>query len=114
MVAVDVVPTIVTDENVTKLRVDNVMDLEEERPMNLIHGQHVFRVAGFNMVLSDEGAAVFLQNSIGTTFPVTVDEVISKQLFRAHTTELLDAGEIVGCVIHLSNLLPVFSSSCIL
>ena len=37
--------------------VDNVMDLVEERPMNLIHGRHVFRVAGFNMVLGDEGAA---------------------------------------------------------
>ena len=56
-------PVIVTDENVTKLRVDNVMDLVEERPMNLIHGQRVFRVAGFNMVLSDEGAAAFLQNA---------------------------------------------------
>ena len=61
--------------------------------MNLIHGKHVFRVAGFNMVLSDEGAAVFLQNSLGTTFPVTVDEVVSKQLFTAHTAELLEAGD---------------------
>ena len=89
----DVTATIVTDADVTRVRVDNAMDIEEQKPMNLIHGQHVFRVAGFNMVLSDEGAAVFLQNSIGTTFPVTVDEVISKQLFRAHTTELLDAGD---------------------
>ena len=61
--------------------------------MNLIHGKHVFRVAGFNMVLSDEDAAVFLQNSLGTTFPVTVDEVVSKQLFTAHTAELLEAGD---------------------
>ena len=89
----DTVPVIVTDEDVTKLRVDNVMDLVEERPMNLIHGRHVFRVAGFNMVLSDEGATVFLQNSQGTTFPVTVEEVISKQLFTARTEELLDAGD---------------------
>ena len=89
----DVTATIVTGADVTRVRVDNAMDIEEQKPMNLIHGQHVFRVAGFNMVLSDEGAAVFLQNSIGTTFPVTVDEVISKQLFRAHTTELLDAGD---------------------
>ena len=89
----DVTATIVTDADVTRVRVDNAMDIEEQKPMNLIHGQHVFRVAGFNMVLSDEGAAVFLQNAIGTTFPVTVDEVISKQLFRAHTTQLLDAGD---------------------
>lgn len=89
----DTVPTIITDEDLTKLRVDNVMDLEEERPMNLIHGKHVFRVAGFNMVLDDEGAAAYLENGIGTTFPLTVDEVVSKQLFKAHTAELLPAGD---------------------
>ena len=89
----DTVPAIITDEDLTKLRVDNVMDLEEERPMNLIHGRHVFRVAGFNMVLTDEDAAVYLENSMGTTFPLTVDEVVSKQLFKAHTAELLPAGD---------------------
>ena len=89
----DVTPKIVTDETVTKLRVDNVMDIEEERPMNLIHGQHVFRVAGLNMVLGDEGAAIFLQDKNGTTFAVVVDEVISKQLIKAHTAELLPAGD---------------------
>ena len=89
----DTVPVIVTDESVTKLRVDNVMDLEEERPMNLIHGQHVFRVAGFNMVLSDEDAAAYLENDKGVTFPLVIDEVVSKQLFKAHTAELLPAGD---------------------
>ena len=89
----DTVPTIITDANLTKLRVDNVMDIEEERPMNLIHGRHVFRVAGFNMVLSDDGAAAYLENGIGTTFPLVVDEVVSKQLFKAHTAELLPAGD---------------------
>ena len=89
----DVTPKIVTDETVTKLRVDNVMDIEEERPMNLIHGQHVFRVAGLNIVLGDEGAAIFLQDKNGTTFAVIVDEVISKQLIKAHTAELLPAGD---------------------
>ena len=89
----DTVPAIITDADLTRLRVDNVMDLEEERPMNLIHGRHVFRVAGFNMVLSDEGAAAYLENAIGTTFPLVVDEVVSKQLFKAHTAELLPAGD---------------------
>ena len=89
----DTVPVIVTDEDVTKLRVDNVMDLEEERPMNLIHGQHVFRVAGFNMVLTDEGATTYLENDRGTTFQLVIDEVVSKQLFRAHTAELLPPGD---------------------
>ena len=76
---------IITDADVTKVRVDSVMDVNEQNPMNLIHGKRLFRVAGFNMVLSDEGAAVFLQNSQGTTFPVTVEDVISKQLFTART-----------------------------
>ena len=89
----DTVPAIITDADLTRLRVDNVMDLEEERPMNLIHGRHVFRVAGFNMVLSDEGAAAYLENAIGTTFPLVVDEVVSRQLFKAHTAELLPAGD---------------------
>jgi hypothetical protein len=89
----DAVPMIVTDEDVTRLRVDNVMDLEIERPMNLIHGQHTFRVAGFNMVLGDEGAAAYLQNAQGTTFPLVIDEVVSKQLFKAHTAELLPGGD---------------------
>ena len=61
--------------------------------MNLIHGRHVFRVAGFNMVLSDQDATVFLENGLGTTFPVVVDEVVSKQLFKAHTAELLQGGD---------------------
>jgi hypothetical protein len=67
--------------------------VNEQKPMNLIHGTRLFRVAGFNMVLSDEGATVFLQNSQGTTFPVTVEDVISKQLFTARTADLLEAGD---------------------
>ena len=89
----DVVGTIVSDENVTKLRVDNAMDLENERPYNLLHGQGVFRVAGFNMVLDDEGAAAYLQDGKGTIFDLVVDEVVSKQLFKAHTAELLEGGD---------------------
>ena len=61
--------------------------------MNLIHGQHVFRVAGFNMVLTDEGATTYLENDRGTTFQLVIDEVVSKQLFRAHTAELLPPGD---------------------
>ena len=89
----DLVPSIVADESLTKLRVDNVMDLETPRPMNLIHGKHVFRVAGFNMELTDEGATAYLLNGMGVTFPLVIDEVISKQLFKAHTAELLPAGD---------------------
>ena len=89
----DTVPTIITDENLTKLRVDNVMDLAEQKPMNLIHGRHVFRVACFNMVLSDAGAAAYLENAPGTTFALAIDRVVTHQLFEAHTAELLPPGD---------------------
>ena len=89
----DVVPTIVADENLTKLRVDNVMDLETPKPYNLIHGQGIFRVAGFNMVLDDVGSTVYLTDRLGVTYEVVVDEVISKQLFKGHTAALLEPGE---------------------
>ena len=89
----DVTPAIITDADLTKLRVDNVMDLAEQKPMNLIHGMHAFRVAGFNMVLSDEGAATYLQNALGTTFPLVIDRVVTHQLFEAHTAELLPPGD---------------------
>ena len=89
----DVTPTIVSDLKMTKLRVDNVMDLAEPKPYNLIHGENVFRVAGFNMELADEGAEVYLQNALGQTFPVVVDEIVSKQLFTAHTATLLEPGD---------------------
>ena len=89
----DVVPAIVSDASVTKLRVDNVMDIEIPRPFNLIHGKHVFSVAGLKMVLDDEGAEVFLQNARGTTFEVVIDEVKSSQLFTAHTAALLEPGD---------------------
>ena len=89
----DVVPAIVTDESLTKLRVDNVMDLTTPKPYNLIHGQNRFRVAGFNMVLDDEGAVAFLQNALGATFDLVIDEVVSKQLFIAHTAQLLEPGD---------------------
>ena len=45
------------------------------------------------MVLSDEGATTFLENGLGTTFQLIIDEVVSKQLFKAHTAELLPAGD---------------------
>jgi len=45
------------------------------------------------MVLTDEGAAAYLENALGTTFPLVIDEVVSKQLFKAHTSELLPGGD---------------------
>jgi hypothetical protein len=69
------------------------MDLDAPRPMNIIHGVKPFRVAGFNMVMDDEGAEVYLQNPLGVTFPVTVDEVASTQLFTAHVAAAVEPGD---------------------
>ena len=87
------VPAIVNDGSGTRVRLGNIMDLETQRPMNVIHGQKPFRVAGFNMVMDDEGAEVYLQNSLGVTFPVTVDEVASRQLFTAHVAAAVEPGD---------------------
>ena len=89
----DVTPSVVTDASLTRLRIDNLADVEVQRPYNLIHGRHVFRVAGLCMVLSDEGAETYLENAMGTKFALVVDEIVSKQLFKAHTAELLEAGD---------------------
>ena len=83
----------VTDADLTKVRLDNVKDLEAERPVNLIHGRHPFRAAGYNLVLSDAGARVYLKGRSGTEYAVVVDEVHSNQLFTAHTAELLEGGD---------------------
>ena len=83
----------VTDATMARVRIDNVMDLDAPRPMNIIHGVKPFRVAGFNMVMDDEGAEVYLQNSIGVTFPVAVDEVASTQLFTAHVAAAVEPGD---------------------
>ena len=90
---IDVQPTIVTDASLTRLRVDNVADLGSPRPYNTVHGQSKFRVAGFNMSLSDEGAGAHFEGEGGAVYPLVVDEVVSKQLFVAHTAALLEAGE---------------------
>ena len=89
----NVVPAIVLDGDVTRVRVDNAADLAQPKPYNLIHGQHVFRVAGHKLVLSDSGASAYLTDAQGTVYPLVIDMVESDQLFRAHTAELLPAGD---------------------
>ena len=86
-------PAILSDASITKVRIDNVMDLEVNKPYNVIHGCHRFRVAGFNMVLTDADATLYFTDKIGVMYPVTVDETISPQLIIAHSTNLLEGGD---------------------
>ena len=83
----------VTDADLTKVRLDNIKDIEVTRPVNLIHGRHPFRAAGVNLVLSDAGARVYLTDRNKTEHAVVIDEVHSNQLFTAHTAELLEGGD---------------------
>ena len=90
---VNATPQMVTDADLTRVKLDNIKDVEVERPVNLIHGRHVFRAAGWNLVLDDEGARVYLKDRNGAEHEVVVDEVHSRQLFTAHTAELLEGGD---------------------
>ena len=90
---VNVVPAIVADDTATKVRVHNVADTETPRPYQVIHGKHPFCVTGINLVMDDEGAEVYLEDSKGIKFTCTVDEVKSKQEFVAHSDSLLDGGD---------------------
>ena len=89
----NVVPAIVLEGDVTRVRVDNAADIAQPKPYNLIHGQHVFRVAGHKLILSDEGASAYLMDTRGTVYPLVIDQVESDQLFRAHTASLLEPGD---------------------
>ena len=90
---VNVVPAIVADDTATKVRVHNVADVETPRPYQVIHGKHPFCVTGINLVTTDEGAEVYLEDSKGIKFECIVDEVKSKQEFVAHSDALLDGGD---------------------
>ena len=90
---VNVTPTIVADEYATKVRVHNVADTVTPRPYQVIHGKHPFCVTGINLVMSDEGAEVYLEDSKGIKFECVVDEVKSRQEFVAHSAALLAGGD---------------------
>ena len=90
---VNVVPAIVADDSGTKVRVHNVADCETPRPYQVIHGKHAFCVTGINLVMSDEGAEVYLEDSKGIKFECVVDEVKSRQEFDAHSATLLQGGD---------------------
>ena len=90
---VNVMPAIVADDTATKVRVDNVADVETPRPYQVIHGRHVFCVTGINLVMEDEGAEVYLEDGKGIKYPCTVVEVKSRQEFTAHSDALLEGGD---------------------
>ncbi|MCQ2391542.1 MAG: hypothetical protein MJ240_08955 [Kiritimatiellae bacterium] len=90
---IDATPAIVTDETSTKVRLDNVADLAMPRPYQVFHGQNQAKCTGVNLVTTDPGAEVYLENAQGVKFPCTVDAVISRQEIIVHSNELLEGGD---------------------
>ena len=86
-------PRIVSELTSTKVRLDTVADEETPRPYNVIHGRKPFKCTGINLVMSDIGAEVYLENALGVKHPCEVIETISKQEFTAKSESVLDGGD---------------------
>ena len=86
-------PKIVTGDTSTKVRLDTVADVETPRPYQLIHGTKKFKCTGINLVTTDEGAEVYLENGMGVKIPCIVDEIFSKQEFNAHVSTAVEPGD---------------------
>ena len=90
---VNEVPTLIGGEDVVTVRFDRVFDLEKQKPQGIILGKHVARAQGLNLVMTDEGARVYLTDRRGVIYPCTIDSVISSQEFTFHSDTLLAAGD---------------------
>lgn len=89
----NVTPSIVTDATTRRVAISEVSDIAEPRPYSVLHGQRQFLVTGYNIVLTDEGSALFMQDKNGTIFELVVDEALDPQKIKAHTSTLLDPGD---------------------
>ena len=85
--------TIVTDETCTKVRLDNVFDVERPKPTEILYGRGTFQGQGINLCMGDEGARGELVNDIGVVFPCEVVEVLNRQNVRFRPPELLEPGD---------------------
>lgn len=90
---VNVTPTIVFDGTSKRVAINEVSDIAEPRPYSVLHGQRQFLVTGYNIVLTDEGAELFIQDKNGAIFELVVDEAADPQKIKAHTSTLLEPGD---------------------
>lgn len=90
---VNVTPTIVTDDTATKVRITVVSDYEVERPYEVIYGFRPFKVQGYNLVMDDEGAEIYLESAAGAKFPCKLYNQRSKQVIEAYLNALPEAGD---------------------
>lgn len=92
-VLVNVTPSIVTDETSTKVRITVVSDCEVERPYEVIYGFRPFTVQGYNLVMDDEGAEIYLESAAGVKFPCKLFHQRSRQVIEAYLNALPEAGD---------------------
>ena len=78
---VNVTPRIVTDQTVTRVRIDQVSDVEKVKPFNVIFGLKPFDIYGMN--IGNDDTRVWYETKAGVTYPCTVIEVKSAQWVRA-------------------------------
>ena len=85
--------TIVTDETSTKVRVDNVFDVEKSKPTEIVYGQGIFNAQGVNLCMDDEGSRAELINELGVVFPCEVVETLNRQNVHLRSRALLAGGD---------------------
>ena len=90
---VNEIGTIVTDETSTKVRVDNVFDVEKPKPTEILYGQGVFQAQGINHCMDDEGARAELIDENGVIFPCDVVETLNRQNVQLKSRSLLPGGD---------------------
>jgi len=88
-----VTPKIVTDETSSKVRITHIADEATPMPYDVIHGQYVFEVQGFNLSMSDAGAGASLIGANGIANPCTLVEAVSLQKARFKSATLLEGGD---------------------
>ena len=89
----NVTPSIVTDATVKRVSIRDVSDIAQPRPYGVVHGQRQFLATGYNLILTDEGAELFMQDRNGTRYELVVDEANDPQKIKAHTATLLEPGD---------------------
>ena len=92
-VLIDVTPRIVTDATATIVKINEVADVASPKPYEVIYGMKQFLVHGYNLVLSDDGASIYLEDKNGAAHEVVVDEAENPQNIKAHTADNLEPGD---------------------
>ena len=76
-----------------RVDINAVSDIASPRPYGIVYGMKPFLVHGYNLVLSDEGASIYLEDKIGTVYEVVVDEATDPQKIKAHSANNLEPGD---------------------